>query len=421
MNRKLPIFISSTNIDLIDERQAAVEAILDAGHIPAGMELFKAGNSQLKTIHKWIDDSDAYLLILGGRYGSIDSKTKLSYTQLEYEYALSKKMPVFAIVLTDSMLHKKASKDPSAEIFETKNKKKYQSFKKIVESNVVRYANSISEIKSNILSQLNYYMTNSPNQFIGWIKGDTLSDNYETIDSTELINNSTKIIEELIARNTPLNISDFSQHFTANLYKNLDFMGFLDSVKRLVELEPIDEKMLKVTTTQILDYSYLKPEKCSFGHNFAATQQQAETLKVEQLLINNVDYTSVFKYEIERNESRGQFIYHIESNSIPIDSLPCNIFFKQSYICPALDFFQSSRLSFPCKSYSVSVIPKNDFQSKYSIIASTFSSFSGIHYDDFLASELKNLGICNISLPSWSLPGSGYVITVKNKSKLNHI
>lgn len=421
MNRKLQIFISSTNIDLIDERQAAVEAILDAGHIPAGMELFKAGNSQLKTIHKWIDDSDAYLLILGGRYGSIDSKTKLSYTQLEYEYALSKKMPVFAIVLTDSMLHKKASKDPSAEIFETKNKKKYQSFKKIVESNVVRYANSISEIKSNILSQLNYYMTNSPNQFIGWIKGDTLSDNYETIDSTELINNSTKIIEELIARNTPLNISDFSQHFTANLYKNLDFMGFLDSVKRLVELEPIDEKMLKVTTTQILDYSYLKPEKCSFGHNFAATQQQAETLKVEQLLINNVDYTSVFKYEIERNESRGQFIYHIESNSIPIDSLPCNIFFKQSYICPALDFFQSSRLSFPCKSYSVSVIPKNDFQSKYSIIASTFSSFSGIHYDDFLASELKNLGICNISLPSWSLPGSGYVITVKNKSKLNHI
>ena len=42
--KKLQVFISSTYIDLKNERQAAVEAVLDAGHIPAGMELFKAGN-----------------------------------------------------------------------------------------------------------------------------------------------------------------------------------------------------------------------------------------------------------------------------------------------------------------------------------------------------------------------------------------
>ena len=55
MNKKLQVFVSSTYTDLIEERQAAVQAILDAGHIPAGMELFKAGNeSQLKTIYKWI-------------------------------------------------------------------------------------------------------------------------------------------------------------------------------------------------------------------------------------------------------------------------------------------------------------------------------------------------------------------------------
>ena len=51
MNKKLQVFVSSTYTDLIEERQAAVQAILDAGHIPAGMELFKAGNrSQLETI-----------------------------------------------------------------------------------------------------------------------------------------------------------------------------------------------------------------------------------------------------------------------------------------------------------------------------------------------------------------------------------
>ncbi len=42
MDKKLQVFVSSTYRDLIDERQAAVQAILDAGHIPAGMELFKA-------------------------------------------------------------------------------------------------------------------------------------------------------------------------------------------------------------------------------------------------------------------------------------------------------------------------------------------------------------------------------------------
>lgn len=57
--RRLQVFISSTYTDLKAERQAAVEAILAAGHIPAGMELFAAGSSsQLDTIKRWIDGSD---------------------------------------------------------------------------------------------------------------------------------------------------------------------------------------------------------------------------------------------------------------------------------------------------------------------------------------------------------------------------
>ena len=75
---------------MLDERQAAVEAILQAGHIPAGMELFTSSNqSQWDIIKRWIDESDIYMLILGGRYGSIETKSGKSYTHLEYEYALS--------------------------------------------------------------------------------------------------------------------------------------------------------------------------------------------------------------------------------------------------------------------------------------------------------------------------------------------
>src|SRR3954447_18526006 len=95
--KKLQVFVSSTYLDLKEERQAAVEAILTAGHIPAGMELFAAGDqSQMKVIQRWIDESDVFLLVLGGRYGSIDGSSGKSYIELEYDYAVAQGKAFFA-------------------------------------------------------------------------------------------------------------------------------------------------------------------------------------------------------------------------------------------------------------------------------------------------------------------------------------
>ena len=75
LKKRLQVFVSSTFTDLRDERQAAVEAILAAGHIPAGMELFAAGNeSQMEAIQQWIDESDVYLLILAGPMAALIRK-----------------------------------------------------------------------------------------------------------------------------------------------------------------------------------------------------------------------------------------------------------------------------------------------------------------------------------------------------------
>jgi hypothetical protein len=154
MNKKLQVFVSSTYKDLIEERQAAVEAILDAGHIPAGMELFKAGNeTQLKTIYRWIDESDVYMLILGGRYGSIESKSGKSYTQLEYEYALSKDIPVFAVVLTQTFLTMKINLLGLQNVVDSSDN--YQTFKTLVMSKIVREVDDCKDIKITIHSTLN--------------------------------------------------------------------------------------------------------------------------------------------------------------------------------------------------------------------------------------------------------------------------
>ena len=117
MKKKLQIFISSTFKDLTSERQSAVEAILRAGHIPAGMELFAAGNeSQLEVIKRWIEESDVYMLLLGGRYGSIESKSQLSYIEIEYCYANEIGKPSFAIVISEKALENKVKEKGQAVI-----------------------------------------------------------------------------------------------------------------------------------------------------------------------------------------------------------------------------------------------------------------------------------------------------------------
>jgi hypothetical protein len=101
VNKKYQIFVSSTFRDLAEERQDAIRNILDLGHIPAGMELFPASDTeQLSYIKKVIDECDYYIIIMGGRYGSLDSEG-VSYTEREYDYAVETGKVVLAFVHGD--------------------------------------------------------------------------------------------------------------------------------------------------------------------------------------------------------------------------------------------------------------------------------------------------------------------------------
>ena len=208
MNKKLQVFVSSTYTDLTDERETAVEAILDAGHIPAGMELFKAGKSQMKTIQKWIDESDVYMLILGGRYGSIEPDSGKSYTELEYEYALSKNMPVFAIVLEESFLYTKAASKGKDAIFEKDNIDKYNTFKNYVETKIVKFVANIDQIPGKIHSQLNDIINDSDYHLVGWVRSSISSSNSdENTTYRQLIENNKSLVKEnkfLVKRNDSL-------------------------------------------------------------------------------------------------------------------------------------------------------------------------------------------------------------------------
>ena len=195
MRKKLQIFISSTYVDLQEERQAAVEAILASNNIPAGMELFKAGNnSQWETIKKWINDSDIYMLILGGRYGSIEPNSKKSYTQLEYEYALSTNIPVFAVILSEDFLNKKAKADDP--VIEHENKFLYNEFKDLVMKKMIKSVDDCKDIKLAIFESISELK--EENDFEGWTRGISNSTYTNlTEQNASLIKENTELKEQL--------------------------------------------------------------------------------------------------------------------------------------------------------------------------------------------------------------------------------
>lgn len=101
---KYQVFISSTYSDLKKERKQILDVLLMADCIPSGMESFVATDDmQFNVIKKVIDLCDYYILILAKRYGSINEATGISYTEMEYNYAIEQGIPVLVFVLDDSV------------------------------------------------------------------------------------------------------------------------------------------------------------------------------------------------------------------------------------------------------------------------------------------------------------------------------
>lgn len=195
MNRKLQVFISSTFEDLRDERQAAVEGVLLARHIPAGMELFTAGDaSQLEVIKQWIKESDAYLLILGARYGSIEPTSGLSYSEIEYDFAVANGLPHFALVLDDPAIERKhlaGLKRPSAE-----DAAKLSSFRLKVLSKSSKFVDNPDQIKLGIVQSL--HEIESRPGLVGWLRSSEVrNDPQITEQLSALVEANTHLRESL--------------------------------------------------------------------------------------------------------------------------------------------------------------------------------------------------------------------------------
>ena len=165
--KKYQVFISSTYEDLKEERAAVSQTLLDLGCIPVGMEQFPAsGMSQMDYIKKMLGTCDYYILILAGRYGSIDPADGVGYTEKEYDYAVKNKIPVMSFIVED------IGKLPSEKCEKTDNGREYlKKFRdKVSAGRMIKKYSSKESLQAGVAISLQQCIRDFP--AIGWIRAD---------------------------------------------------------------------------------------------------------------------------------------------------------------------------------------------------------------------------------------------------------
>lgn len=187
MEKRYQVFVSSTYADLKEERQHVLQTLMEMDCIPSGMEMFPATDEeQWEFIKKVIDDCDYYLLIIGGRYGSV-SDDGISYTEKEYQYAVERGIKVIAFLHEepDEISVKKTDIDPSL-------MEKLKAFRENVSTGrLVKFWRNANELPGLVALSLTKTIKMYP--AIGWIRANMQSSSETLSEINELRKENEKL------------------------------------------------------------------------------------------------------------------------------------------------------------------------------------------------------------------------------------
>lgn len=251
LEKKFQVFISSTYNDLFDSRKIVIDVLLSTSNcIPSGMESFPAeDDEQFNVIKKVIDMCDFYILIIGHRYGSINLNTGLSFTEMEYEYAISKKIPVLVFVLDEQIAKSKEPKE---------NDVSYARFvlfrNKVMKNRLVATWKDNNELGQRVLTSImNAQRIYNPP---GWIRGD----NYFEATNCIVFPDKKAYLHNLIEENIKDNIAAKIQIicYGASLYGHIIeeiFQLFPNFTAEVVAYSPFSEFLGQEDDRRFLDDS----------------------------------------------------------------------------------------------------------------------------------------------------------------------
>ena len=207
MDKRYQVFVSSTFEDLREERAAVTSALLQLDCFPAGMELFPAADDDsLTLIRSVIDDSDYYLVILGGRYGTIDKATGKSYIHLEYEHALAAGKPTIAL------LHSKPESLPvDKSEGSDEGRKRFNDFRAELQKKHCKLWGDRGELTNAVLTGVLHLKKTRPG--VGWIRASEAADDKlkdELLRVRREMDSMSAELEQARRRNPPAGIEDLA-------------------------------------------------------------------------------------------------------------------------------------------------------------------------------------------------------------------
>lgn len=175
LKRRYQVFVSSTFDDLREERQHAIQALLESKCIPSGMELFPAAStSQWELIRRVIDDCDYYIVIIAGRYGSLTPDGSASYTEREFDYAVTAGKPIIAFCHQDIDLLQ-GSKLEKSDL----GRKRLEAFRTKAMQRICRFWRTPEALASAIKSAIFNAIEHQPQP--GWVRATTILAEQDTI------------------------------------------------------------------------------------------------------------------------------------------------------------------------------------------------------------------------------------------------
>ena len=206
MEKRYQVFVSSTYEDLREERQEVMNALLELDCIPSGMELFPATNaSQWDLIKRLIEEADYYILISAGRYGST-GEDGISYTEMEYRYALSINKPIIAF------LHKDLGQITSNKTEKLqRGKDKLAAFRTTAQLKMCKFWTTPYDLGGVVSRSLIILMKTTP--AIGWVRANNVPDRDTNLELLRLREEVDKLQDELerARKSDPSNSEGYTQ------------------------------------------------------------------------------------------------------------------------------------------------------------------------------------------------------------------
>jgi hypothetical protein len=243
MSKKYQVFISSTFQDLIEQRDQAIQAVLDMGHIPIGMEMFSAANDeQWAIISRQIEDSDYYVLVVAHRYGSMDS-SGVSYTEKEFDYAVSLGVPILAFIIEENAPWPAAQSESDPVI-----RVKLSDFKSKVKTRLIQFWQSKDELHGKISISLMKAFAAYPRT--GWVRANEVAGPALTKELTRLSSENAELRDKLERAERARTSQEDELHAAVRI---------LTSNKRLIKVRQTKDwttaKIIRTTLAAIFEYS----------------------------------------------------------------------------------------------------------------------------------------------------------------------